>query len=60
MGICVSIYVENVCFKIIKYISQPLRSGRILRKVNFLAEFEFRVWIQSFPSPRLVASSPRL
>ena len=39
-------------------IYQPLRSGRIWHKVNFQAEFN-RFWIQSFPSPRLVAS-PRL
>ena len=35
--------------------TQPLRSDRIWHKVNFLSG----VWIQSFPSPRLVAS-PRL
>ena len=38
--------------------TQPLRSGRIWHKVNFLSRVE-RVWIQSFPSPRLV-TSPRL
>ena len=49
-------------FKIVKQVlilfTQPLRLSRIWHKVNFLAEF-YRFWIQSFPSPRLVAS-PRL
>ena len=35
-------------------IYQPLRSGRIWHKVNFLSGVQ-QVWIQSFPSPRLVA-----
>ena len=39
-------------------IYQPLRSGRIWHKVNFLSRVQ-QVWIQSCPSPRLVAS-PRL
>ena len=35
-------------------IYQPLRSGRIWHKVNFLSGVQ-QVWIQSCPSPRLVA-----
>ena len=38
--------------------TQPLRSGRIWHKVNFLSGVQ-QVWIQSCPSFRLVAS-PRL
>ena len=37
---------------------RPLRSGRIWHKVNFWSGV-YQVWIQSFPSPRLVAS-PRM
>ena len=40
------------------HIYQSLRSGRIWHKVNFLSGV-WQVWIQSFPSPRLV-TSPRL
>ena len=38
--------------------TQPLRSGRIWHKVSFWSAF-YQFWIQSLPSPRLVAS-PRL
>ena len=40
------------------HIYRPLRSGRIWHKVNFLSGV-LQVWIQSFPSPRLIAL-PRL
>ena len=49
------VFVPNMNFIIF---TQPLCSGRIWHKVNFLSGVSL-VWIQSFPSPRLVAS-PRL
>ena len=55
---CYSKIVGEFEYKLstLKYhIYQPLRSGRIWHKVNFLSGV-LQVWIQSFPSPRLVAS----
>ena len=54
----VSQRVKSMAEYVADPIYQPLRSGRIWHKVNFLSGVK-QVWIQSFPSPRLVAS-PRL
>ena len=46
--------VRNIIYIYIIF-TQPLRSGRIWHKVKFLSGVK-QVWIQSFPSPILVAS----